>query len=68
MSRQIIFTPKAAKPPATYSQAVKASCRTRETAVTPPSNVDDAMRRRAPPRTVCSANGYRARLAPGCRG
>ena len=25
MSRQIIFTPKAAKPPATYSQAVKAA-------------------------------------------
>lgn len=24
MSRQIVFTPKAAKPPATYSQAVKA--------------------------------------------
>jgi 2-iminobutanoate/2-iminopropanoate deaminase len=25
MARQIVFTPKAAKPPATYSQAVKAS-------------------------------------------
>ena len=25
MSRQIIFTPKAAKPPATYSQAVRAA-------------------------------------------
>jgi 2-iminobutanoate/2-iminopropanoate deaminase len=25
MSRQIVFTPKAAKPPATYSQAVKAA-------------------------------------------
>ena len=25
MSRQILFTPKAAKPPATYSQAVKAA-------------------------------------------
>lgn len=25
MTRQIVFTPKAAKPPATYSQAVKAA-------------------------------------------
>jgi 2-iminobutanoate/2-iminopropanoate deaminase len=25
MPRQIVFTPKAAKPPATYSQAVKAA-------------------------------------------
>jgi len=33
--------------------------------VTPSWNVDGAMWRRAPPRTVRNASGYRARLAPG---
>jgi len=44
------------------------SHRTRETWVTPPWNVDDAIWWRAPPRAVGNASGCRARLAPGYRG
>jgi len=41
--------------------------RTHESRVTPPWDVDHAMRRRAPPRNIGNATGRRARLAPGCR-